>query len=304
MVLNLEEQKKMEHSGYRFAGKHSHAGAKICHWTKKSILNQGECYKQKFYGIKSHRCLQMSPAIPFCYQKCSFCWRDLSLSRTEWESPYDDPKTIIENCLDAQKNLLCGFFGNDKSDEKKLLESKEPNNVAISLAGEPTIYPEINGLIGEFKKRNFTTFLVSNGLLPERLKNLENEPSQLYISLDGDNEKTYNSLCNPQIDNAWDKLISSLEYLPSFNTKTCLRITCVKGENMKNPEQYAKLIKIANPDYIEVKGYMCVGYSRERLTLANMPEHDEILDFSLKIANEIGREVINQSKISRVVLLK
>jgi tRNA wybutosine-synthesizing protein 1 len=120
----------------------------------------------------------MSPAIPFCYQKCSFCWRDLSLTRTNWESPYDDPKTIIDDCLNAQRNLLCGFFGNDKADKKKLLESKEPNNVAISLAGEPTIYPEISELIEEFKKRNFTTFLVSNGLLTERLKNLVSEPSQ------------------------------------------------------------------------------------------------------------------------------
>ncbi|MDR2624057.1 MAG: 4-demethylwyosine synthase TYW1 [Methanobrevibacter sp.] len=304
MVLTTEEQKKMEYSGYRFAGKHSHAGVKICHWTKKSILNQGECYKQKFYGIESHRCLQMSPAIPFCNQKCSFCWRDLSLTKTWWDSEYDDPKTIIDDCIKAQNNLLCGFFGNDKADKIKLSECGKPNNAAISLAGEPTFYPELNGLIEEFKRRNFTTFLVTNGLLPEKLKNLESEPTQIYISLDGDSKKTYNSLCNPQINDAWSKLMNSLEYLPSFNSRSVLRLTCVKGKNMGNVENYAKLIKIADPTYIEVKGYMCVGYSRKRLTLDNMPEHEEVFDFASKIADETGRTVSNQSKISRVVLLK
>ena len=30
---------------------------------------------------------------------------------------------------------------------------------------------------------------------------------------------------------------------------------------MENPEEYAKLIDKANPDYVEVKAYMCVGSS-------------------------------------------
>jgi tRNA wybutosine-synthesizing protein 1 len=236
MSLSEEEQKKMEYSGYRFSGSHGHAGTKICHWTKQSILNKGECYKQKFYGIESHRCLQMSPAIPFCHQKCSFCWRDLSLTKTQWEGDYDDPKTIIDDGIKAQQTLLCGFFGNDKADKKKLEESKTPNNAAISLAGEPTLYPEIDELIAEFKKRDFTTFLVSNGLLTEKLKNLSTEPSQLYISLDAADEKTYKDLCNPQISDAYSRLMETLKYLPSFNTKTCIRTTCVKGNKMTNTE--------------------------------------------------------------------
>ncbi|MDR0912371.1 MAG: 4-demethylwyosine synthase TYW1 [Methanobrevibacter sp.] len=304
MSLNAQEQKILEHSGYRFAGNHAHAGAKICHWTKKSILNQGECYKQKFYGIESHRCLQMSPAIPFCYQKCSFCWRDLSHTETKWDGEYDDPKTIIDDCISAQNNLLCGFFGNDKADKKKLEESKIPNNAAISLAGEPMIYPEIDELIAEFKKRKFTTFLVTNGLLDDKLKSLENEPSQLYLSLDAPDEKTYKAICKPQTEKGWENLNNSLELLNSFDSNTCIRTTCVKGENMIDPKGYGKLIEKANPTYIEIKAYMCVGYSRKRLTLANMPEHQEVIDFAQKIADSIGRKIVNDSQISRVVLLK
>jgi tRNA wybutosine-synthesizing protein 1 len=304
MSLTEKEQEKLEYSGYRFAGKYRHAGAKICHWTKKSLLNEGECYKQKFYGIDSHRCLQMSPSIPFCYQKCSFCWRDLSITKIQWEGDYDEPKIIIDDLIEAQKKLLCGFFGNDKADRKKLEESTNPNNAAISLAGEPMIYPDIDELIAEFKRRKFTTFLVSNGLLNEKLEKLENEPTQTYISLDAPDKKTYESLCNPQINDAWSKLNSTLEILNSFDSRTCIRTTCVKGKNMKNPEKYSELINIANPSYIEIKAYMCVGYSRKRLTLDNMPEHTEVYDFAKEIADLTGREIINESKISRVVLLK
>ena len=134
MSLNKEQQAKLEYSGYRFVGEHGHAAAKVCHWTRKSMVNEGVCYKEKFYGIESHRCLQMSPSIPFCHQKCLFCWRDLTYTETEWEGEYDDPKTIIDGAIAAQNNLLCGFGGNKKTDWKKFEESKRPTNAAISLA--------------------------------------------------------------------------------------------------------------------------------------------------------------------------
>lgn len=302
--LSLEDQKKLEYSGYRFLGSKGHAAVKICHWTKKSILNEGFCYKEKFYGIESHRCLQMSPAVPFCHQKCSFCWRDLSLTKTEWVGEYDDPKTIIQDAINAQNKLLCGFFGNDKADRKKLEESKKPNNAAISLAGEPMFYPDINELIAEFKKQDFTTFLVSNGVMYEKLANLQNEPTQLYLSLDAPDKKTYVDLCTPQINDAWLNINKSLETLNSFDSRTCIRTTCVKHKNMFDHENYVKLIDLANPDYIEIKAYMCVGYSRDRLTLDNMPTFNEVIDFAQKIADLTGREITNDSEISRVVLLE
>lgn len=304
MSLNKKQQEKLEYSGYRFVGQHGHAAAKICHWTKQSILDKGVCYKEKFYGVKSHRCLQMSPAIPFCQQACEFCWRDLSYTKTEWEGDWDDPKTIIDESIKSQNNLLCGFFGNDKANRKKLEESKKPTNAAISLAGEPTLYPEIDELIGEFNRRDFTTFLVSNGQYVERLKNLQNEPFQLYLSLDAPSKEIYNNLCKPQINDAWLNLNESLETLASFNSRTCIRTTCVKGKNMINPQDYAKLIEKANPNYVEVKAYMCVGSSRERLTLDNMPSFNEVQEFAQSIGEHCGMEISNNSEISRVVLLE
>ena len=304
MAFTKEEQAKLEYSGYRFVGEHGHAAAKICHWTRKSMVNEGVCYKEQFYGVQSHRCLQMSPAVPFCNQKCSFCWRDLSQTRIEWEGEYDDTKTIIEGDIKAQNNLLCGFGGNKKADKKKLEESKKPTNAAISLAGEPTLYPEIDELLAEFHRQDFTTFLVSNGMYWEKLGNLENEPTQLYVSLDAPNEKVYKELCNPQINDAWNNLNKTLELMNSFDSRTAIRITSVKGKNMINTDEYAKLINKANPKYVEVKAYMFVGSSRKRLSLDNMPSNQEVRDFAQEIADKTGRELTKESEVSRVVLLE
>ena len=304
MTFTKEEQAKLEYSGYRFVGEHGHAATKICHWTRKSMVNEGVCYKEKFYGVQSHRCLQMSPAVPFCNQKCSFCWRDLSQTRVEWEGEYDDPKTIIEGAIKAQNNLLCGFGGNKKADMKKLEESKRPTNAAISLAGEPTLYPEIDELLAEFHRQDFTTFLVSNGMHWEKLGSLDNEPTQLYVSLDAPNEKVYKELCNPQINDAWSKLNKTLELMNSFDSRTAIRITSVKGKNMISTDEYAELINKANPKYVEVKAYMFVGSSRKRLSLDNMPSHQEVSDFAQEIADKTGRELTKESEVRRVVLLE
>ena len=304
MSLTKKQVEKLESSGYRFVGKHNHAAAKICHWTKQSILDKGVCYKEKFYGIESHRCLQMAPAIPNCQQKCEFCWRDLTCTKTQWEGEYDNPKTIIDEAIKAQNNLLCGFFGNDRVNKKKLEESKSPTNAAISLAGEPMLYPEIDELIAEFNRRNFTTFVVSNGQCTDKLKNLENKPYQLYLSLDAPTKKVYNDVCQPQINDGWNNLNQSLDLLSTFNSRTCIRTTCVKGRNMINPEKYAELIKKTNPDFVEIKAYMCVGSSRDRLTLDNMPTFDEVKSFAKKIGENCGKKIVNESEISRVVLLE
>jgi tRNA wybutosine-synthesizing protein 1 len=304
MLLEEDNLKMLEKKGYRFVGRNRHAAAKICHWTKKSLTDDGVCYKEKFYGINSHRCLQMSPSIPFCHHKCLFCWRDINITQTEWQGPYDDPGEIIDGCIDAQKSLLVGYFGNDKANKVKLQQAQHPNNAAISLAGEPMLYPRIDELIEEFGKRKFTTFLVTNGMDPERLENLSVEPTQIYISLDAPNPTIYNSLCQPQIIKGWEKLNQSLDLLKSFESRSVIRMTCLKNHNMENPEQYASIISQSDPDYVEVKAYMYVGSSRERLKLDHMPSFTEVKNFAENVASLSGREIVDQAPESRVVLIK
>ncbi len=303
MPLTDQAIEALEKKGYRFVGSKRHAAAKVCHWTKKSIMDDGVCYKEKFYGIKSHRCLQMSPSIAFCHHKCLFCWRDISITSTTWDEEFDDPGEIIDECIKAQRKLLVGFFGNPNANSQKIAEAQDPTNAAISLAGEPLLYPSINQLLEEYKKRNFTTFLVSNGLSPDKLGSLDPEPTQLYLSLDAPNIETYKKLCDPQIKDGWAKLNHSLDLLSSFNCRTVIRMTSVAGYNMTHPEEYARIIENSDPDFVEIKAYMYVGSSRDRLKFENMPRSNDLKSFAQEIASLCGRKIVDESPESRVVLL-
>ena len=222
------------------------------------------------------------------------------------EGGIDNPIDIVKGTIEAQKRLLSGFGGNEKTTEEKFDEAMNPQHVAISLDGEPTLYPKLPELVREYKKQGFSTFVVSNGLLPERIEKLiEEPPTQLYISVDAPNEGLFNIIDRPIIKNAWNGLIKTLSLLPQIREKsrTVLRFTLIKGLNMVNPEQWAEIIKLSQPMFVEVKAYMWVGMSRERLEQANMPLHEEVKEFALEIAKHSGYKLIDEHEPSRVVLL-
>lgn len=250
----------------------------------------------------------MTPTIAQCDLRCSFCWRiqsgDLKTKWDELSSPdWDDPEIILEECIKMQRKLVSGYKGNPNVTLNDYREANEPKHVAISLAGEPTLYPRLNGLIDCFSRRGLTTFLVSNGTNPDALMHLSREPTQLYISLCAPDEETFRKVCRPQIPNAWRKLGQTLSILSTFKCPTVLRLTLTKGLNLKNPEQYARLIKKANPTYVEPKAYMHVGFSRLRLNFESMPSHEEIREFAMQLTRETSYRMLQEAPESRVVLL-
>jgi len=303
-VVNLITEKaikRLENAGYRIVGKYKHSAVKVCLWTKNSLRGKGVCYKQKFYGIQSHRCLQMTPALPFCKHRCLFCWRDTSITYPKWEGPYDDPDTIIEESIEAQRELLTGFKGNKYVDKKMWKESQNPNQVAISLAGEPTEYPLISELVDAFKERKFSVFLVSNGTNPDVIAKLA-EPTNLYITLPAPNKEIYLKTTNPIVD-SWDNIMKSLSLLQNFSSKTVVRLTLVKNLNFVKPEEYAKIVEKYSPDFLEVKSFMSVGFSRSRLPYSDMPLHEEIKEFAKEIEKNSSYRIKDESKPSRIVLM-
>lgn len=286
----------------------THSAAKRCRWLYETLIHNRSCYKQKFYGIRSHQCIQMTPTVLNCTMQCLFCWRaqsgDLKLKWNETEQPkLDSPEDIVEGCIKAQLKILSGYKGNPKTDLKKLSEALSPKHIAISLTGEPTLYPSLGELIKGFHKKGFTTFLVSNGTLPNSLSQLSEEPTQLYISVCAFDKENFLETCRPQVPAAWENLNKTLSLLPSFKCPTVIRITLTRHLNMKNPELYARLIEKANPTYVEPKAYMHVGFSRLRLGFENMPTHKEVQEFAAELAKEMGYNILDESPESRVVLL-
>ncbi|HYB63019.1 MAG TPA: hypothetical protein VEE86_01170, partial [Thermoplasmata archaeon] len=55
--------------------------------------------------------------------------------------------------------------------------------------------------------------------------------------------------------------------------------------------------------FIEPKGYVFMGRSRQRLGRDHAPEHAEIAEFARRLARGTGYELLDESPESKVVLL-
>ena len=297
----------LERQGYHFVGTHLHSAVKTCLWLRKSLRDEGNCYKGTFYGIRAHRCVQMTPSI-CCNQRCVHCWRPLeafTVDRDDAAEIWDPPEEIVEACLQEQQRLISGFKGSAKTSVELFEEAMAPRHVAISLIGEPTLYPHLKELVELFKARGMTTFVVTNGTKPEVVRMIR--PYQLYLSLNAPDEAIYRETTHAHF---WHQIQDSLDILHQLKgeTRRVIRITCIAGVNMLNPAGYAALVGRACPDFIEVKAYMHLGYSRKRLTRAAMPSHTCVKAFAEAIADELAASgfpytVADESEISRVVLL-
>ncbi|MCK5606815.1 radical SAM protein, partial [Candidatus Pacearchaeota archaeon] len=248
--------------------------------------------------------------------KCIHCWRDMKYSCTnEVENP-ENPKEIIDGMIKAQQKLLTGFKIDPASKKKQLSkanqdkyqEAQEPMQFAISLTGEPTLYPLIGDLIEELTRRSKTSFLVTNGLYPEKLEELRDKnqlPTQLYISVNTSNEEAYNKFHRSSVKNAWQKLLQSLKVMSTLKSRTVFRMNLVRNTNMSEGDLagYVKAIKLAKPKFVEIKGYMAVGHARERLDYDMMPTYDEMKEFVEKLAKLVDLKLLDSHKTSRAFVL-
>jgi len=256
-----------------------------------------QCYKNHFYGIASHRCVQMTPTLE-CNHLCLHCWRPID-DPIPGKEPME-PAELLEGILRGQQRFISGYGGSSTTDPVRLVEAREPKHMAISLMGEPTLYPYLKEFIDLVSRRGMTSFLVSNATHPEVLAELR--PTQLYLSLNAPDEERYRRICNPTKD-LWPRILESLELLKEHRCRSVIRMTLVRGQNMVGLEDYARLIGDAEPDFVELKAYMHLGRSRTRLERTAMPQHSEILALADSLAGLLGYHLEADVPLSRVALL-
>ncbi len=299
--MDEEYRKILKRQHYGIVGNHS--AVEVCGWTKKSLQGKGVCYKQKFYGINSHRCVQMSPSV-ICDQKCIFCWRaNEYFSHKETEDKWDKPFEIIKGAIFEHLKKISGFRSYV---DEKFMEALIPKHFAISLTGEPTLYPYLSEMIELLHKAKISTFLVTNSLHPETIEKLwkeNNLPTQLYLSIEASNKDDWMKIDVPAIEDYWERVKQSLELLKKIPVRKTIRITLIRGLNDSNPKEFAEMFKGIDDLMIEAKSYMYVGYSRKRLTEKHMLEHQEVKEFAEKLGKELDFKVIGEQKESRVVLI-
>ncbi len=291
-----------------------HSTVGLCHWTKKSFKNEGDCYKHKFYGISTHQCMEFSPAGMNCENRCIYCWRPMEFydSLKMERDKVAEPENILKKLMEERRRLIMGHYGDPKSDKQKLDESLLPSHYSISLSGEPTMYPKLPELIKYLKslKATKSTFLVTNGQEPDMIRKLAEEdalPTQLYLSTNAADYESFMKINRPRYQDSWERWNTTLEMLKELETRTVLRITLIRDYNTNEGmiPIFANMIRHSSPHIIEVKSYMHIGRSINRLERSDMLEMDEVKHFALELARQSKIfSVMDESYISRIVVLQ
>ena len=291
-----------------------HSTVGLCHWTKKSFKNEGTCYKHKFYGISTHSCMEFSPAGMYCENRCIYCWRPMEFYDSMEMKPQNvaEPEEIMTKLMEERRKLIMGHYGDPNQDKKKLDESLLPNHYAISLSGEPTMYPKLPELIKYLKSLEATKsiFLVTNGQEPDMIQKLQDEnalPTQLYLSTNAADYQSFLKINRPRYDDSWERWNRTLKMLSTLDTRTVLRITLIRGYNDDKEmiPAFTSLLRQSNAHFVEIKSYMHIGRSINRLEHSDMLEMDEVRSFANKLVQENSTfTVMDESEISRIVILQ
>ena len=113
------------------------------------------------------------------------------------------------------------------------------------------MYPKINRLVKLLHNRQISTFLVTNAQFPEAITNLQ-PVTQLYVSIDAATRDSLKAVDRPLFKDFWERFVKCLEALRDKKQRTVYRLTLVKSWNMDEVANYAKLIKLGQPDFIEI----------------------------------------------------
>lgn len=269
--------------GYKVIGTHS--GVKLCRWTKSMLRGRGGCYKHSFYGIESHRCMETTPSLA-CANKCVFCWRHhTNPVGTEWRWKTDAPETIVNGALDNHRRMIRELRGVPGLDMGRFEEALQVRHCALSLVGEPIMYPWINEFVALLHAQRISSFLVTNAQFPDRIAHLS-PVTQLYVSVDAATPEALKAVDRPLFADYWDRFLACLDELAKKRQRTVFRLTLVKGFNESDLERYAELIRRGRPEFVEVKGVTFCGYSGSNpLTMANVPFHQEVVAFVLRLTD-------------------
>ncbi|XP_019943960.2 S-adenosyl-L-methionine-dependent tRNA 4-demethylwyosine synthase TYW1 isoform X1 [Paralichthys olivaceus] len=288
--------------GYKLIG--SHSGVKLCRWTKSMLRGRGGCYKHTFYGIESHRCMETTPSLA-CANKCVFCWRHhTNPVGTEWRWKMDPAEKILQEAVEKHQSMIRQFRGVPGVKPERYEEGLAVKHCALSLVGEPIMYPEINAFIRLLHSQRISSFLVTNAQFPEEIRSLV-PVTQLYVSVDASTKDSLKKIDRPLFKDFWPRFLDSLKALGEKRQRTVYRLTLVKAWNVEEMLAYSELISLGQPDFIEVKGVTyCGESSASTLTMANVPWHQEVVAFVQQLADMLPQyEIACEHEHSNCLLI-
>lgn len=282
-MLTDSLRKNLSKQGYKLIG--SHSGVKLCRWTKAMLRGKGGCYKHTFYGIISYLCMEMTPSLA-CANKCVFCWRHhTNPVGKEWRWQVDEPKMILDNAILNHRKMINECKGVPGVKPERFQEALQPKHCALSLVGEPIMYPHINEYVRLLHEEHISSFLVTNAQFPERIRQM-GPVTQLYLSIDASTKESLKAVDRPLFSDFWERFTECLKELKNKKQRTVYRLTLVKSFNMNELSEYASLISIGLPTFIEIKGVtFCGENNASNISLKDVPLHEEVKNFGEKLCS-------------------
>ncbi|XP_041096978.1 S-adenosyl-L-methionine-dependent tRNA 4-demethylwyosine synthase TYW1B-like [Polyodon spathula] len=83
---------------------------------------------------------------------------------------------------------------------------------ALSLVGEPIMYPEINQFLRLLHHHQISSFLVTNAQFPAEIRTLQ-PVTQLYVSVDASTKDSLKKIDRPLFKDFWQRFLDSLKAL-------------------------------------------------------------------------------------------
>ena len=146
--------------------------------------------------------METTPSLA-CANKCVFCWRHhTNPVGREWRWQMDDAETIVEKAVSEHRGMIKQMKGVPGVIPERFEEGMDPRHCALSLVGEPIMYPEIDKFVGLLHAKRISTFLVTNAQFPDAIKNLP-AITQLYVSVDAATPETLKAIDRPLFGDYW-----------------------------------------------------------------------------------------------------
>lgn len=283
-----EQRKKTLGSMYSLVG--SHSAVKLCRWQKSMLRGRGGCYKWTMYGIRSHQCMESTPSMA-CANKCTFCWRlNTNPTATEWKWDVDNPVELVEGMIAQHKALVHEAKGMPGVKDDAAAEAMMPRHCALSLVGEPIIYPRINEFVHKLHTEGISTFLVNNGQFPEAIEALD-PVTQLYLSVDGPTREIMKELDRPVFSDFWERFNRSVTLMGKKSIRRVFRLTMIEHINMadEHVEAYKRIFEEGSPHFVELKMLTPAFSGRKTpLRITNVPKWERLVEFARKLCDATG----------------
>jgi tRNA wybutosine-synthesizing protein 1 len=260
------------------------------------------------------------------HARLALCARGLCAqpAATEFSWEVDEATGLVHAAIEAHRGMIKEARGIQGAIPERVAEGMDVKHCALSLVGEPIMYPQINAFVAELHRRRISSYLVTNAQFPDALRALC-PVTQLYLSIDAPTREQLQvraprphawrsagatahrraepsraplsrrsarrrpqAVDRPVFADFWERFLECIRILSERKERTVFRLTLVNEWNVSQIDAYADLVQLGQPDFVEIKGVTYCGKSdASPLTIKNCPFHEDVRKYAKDLESKI-----------------